>query len=155
MIETTRVKPVEILLIEDNPVDIRMTQEAFKDYRVANNLHSVTDGEAGMDFIYQRGKYKDAPRPDLILLDLNLPKKDGRAILDEVKANPKLRAIPIVVLTTSELDEDMMGSYCRNANAFITKPIDFDDFVTMMRSIGDFWLTFVRLPTERISHQPT
>ncbi|MGZ4904801.1 MAG: response regulator [Halobacteriota archaeon] len=146
MIETTRVKPVEILLIEDNPVDIRMTQEAFKDYRVANNLHSVTDGEAGMDFIYQRGEYKDAPRPDLILLDLNLPKKDGRAILDEVKADPKLRAIPIVILTTSELDEDMMGSYCHNANAFITKPIDFDDFVKMMRTIGDFWLTFVKLP---------
>ncbi|MGZ4870124.1 MAG: response regulator [Halobacteriota archaeon] len=146
MFESTHIKPVEILLIEDNPVDIRMTQEAFKDYRVANNPHSVTDGEAGMDFIYQRGKYIDAPRPDLILLDLNLPKKDGRTILNEVKADPKLRAIPIVVLTTSELDEDMMGSYCHNANAFITKPIDFDDFVRMMRTIGDFWLTFVKLP---------
>ncbi len=146
MIEPTFSRPVEILLIEDNPVDVRMTQEAFRDYRVANNLHVVTDGEAGMDFIYQRGDYKDAPRPDLILLDLNLPKKNGRDILNDVKADDKLRAIPIIVLTTSELDKDIMGSYCHNANAFITKPIDFDDFVTMMRTIGDFWLTFVWLP---------
>ncbi len=146
MLEPTRIKPVEILLIEDNPVDIRMTQEAFRDYKVANNLHAVTDGELGMDFLYHRGEYKDAPRPDLILLDLNLPKKNGREILDEVKADDNLRSIPIVILTTSELDEDIMGSYCHQANAFITKPIDFDDFVTMMRTIGDFWLTFVKLP---------
>lgn len=140
------IKQIEILLIEDNPVDIRMTQEAFKDYRVANMIHAVTDGEAAMDFIYQRGAYKDAPRPDLILLDLNLPKKDGREILDEVKADDEFRSIPIVVLTTSTLDEDMMASYCRNANAFVTKPIEFNDFVTMMKTIGDFWLTFVKLP---------
>ncbi len=148
MFEFAPAKPVEILLIEDNPVDIRMTREAFKDYKVANNLHSVTDGESGMDFLYRRGKYKDAPRPDLILLDLNLPKKDGRSILEEVKADDNLRSIPVVILTTSELDEDMMGSYCHNANAFITKPIEFDDFVKMMRTIGDFWLTFVKLPHE-------
>ncbi len=148
MFEFAPAKPVEIHLIEDNPVDVRMTREAFKDYKVANNLHSVTDGEAGMDFIYRRGKYADAPRPDLILLDLNLPKKDGRAILEEIKADDDLRSIPVVILTTSELDEDMMGAYCHNANAFITKPIEFDDFVTMMRTIGDFWLTFVRLPHE-------
>ncbi len=154
MIEPTFSRPVEILLIEDNPVDIRMTQEAFRDYRVANNLHSVTDGEAGMDFIYQRGQYKDAPRPDLILLDLNLPKKGGREILEEVKADDHLRSIPIVILTTSELDEDIMGSYCHQANAFITKPIDFDDFVTMMRTIGDFWLTFVKLPSSYSSPTP-
>ncbi len=140
------IKPVEILLIEDNPVDVRMTQEAFKDYRVANNLHVVTDGEAGMDFIRRRGEYANAPRPDLILLDLNLPKKDGREILDEIKSDDHLRAIPVIVLTTSDLDEDMMGSYCHQANAFITKPIEFDDFVNMMRTTGDFWLTFVRLP---------
>ncbi len=145
--DTATIRPVEILLIEDNPVDIRMTQEAFKDYRVANNLHSVTDGEAGMDFIYQRGEYTDAPRPDLILLDLNLPKKRGSEILNEVKADPKLRAIPVVVLTTSDLDQDIMGSYCHQANAFITKPIEFDDFVMMMQTIGDFWLTFVKLPS--------
>ncbi len=146
MIDANPLKPVEILLIEDNPVDIRMTQEAFRDYKVANNIYSVTDGEAAMDFIYRRGEYTDAPRPDLILLDLNLPKKHGSEILNDVKADPKLRAIPIVILTTSDLDEDMMGSYCHNANAFITKPIEFDDFVTMMRSVGEFWLTFVRLP---------
>ncbi len=140
------IKPVEILLVEDNPVDVRMTQEAFKDYRVANNVHVVTDGEAAMDFIYQRGAYTDAPRPDLVLLDLNLPKKDGRQILEEIKADNNLRAIPVIILTTSALDKDIMGSYCHNANAFITKPIELDDFVTMMRSIGDFWLTFVKLP---------
>ena len=148
MIETTVTKPVEIFLIEDNPFDIRTIQEVFKDCPVSNNLHAVTDGKAGMDFVYQRGEYADALRPDLILLDLNLPKKHGSEILNEVKADPKLRAIPIVVLATSDLDEDIMGSYCHNANAFITKPIEFDDFVTMMRSIGDFWLTFVRLPRE-------
>ncbi|MGZ4908817.1 MAG: response regulator [Halobacteriota archaeon] len=105
-----------------------MTQEAFKKYRVANNLHIITDGEAGMDYIYQRGKYTNSPRPDIILLDLNLPKKHGSKILNEVKADPKLRSIPVVILTTSDLDEDIMGSYCHNANAFITKPIEFDDF---------------------------
>ncbi len=146
MIEALDAKPVEILLIEDSPVDIRMTKEAFKDYRVANNLHTVTDGQAGMDYLYQRGEYVTAPRPDLILLDLNLPKKHGREILNEVKADPDLRSIPVVIVTTSDLDEDVMGAYCHNANAYITKPIEFDDFVTMMRTIGDFWLTFVKLP---------
>ncbi len=146
MVLMQQIKPVDILLVEDNPVDVRMTQEAFKDYRVANNLHFVTDGQAGLDFLYQRGEYTDAPRPDLILLDLNLPKKDGREILEVIKADDNLRAIPVIILTTSALDKDIMGSYCHNANAFITKPIEFDDFVTMMRSIGDFWLTFVRLP---------
>jgi len=145
-INVVQIKPVEILLIEDNPVDVRMTKEALKDFRVANNLHTVTDGEKGLDFIYQRGAYKDAPRPDLILLDLNLPKKDGREILEEVKADEKLRAIPIVILTTSSLDEDILASYSKNANAFITKPIEFEDFVSMMKTIGDFWLTFVKLP---------
>src|SRR5512135_1080704 len=97
--DTPAIRPIEILFVEDSPVDIRVTQEAFKDYRVATNLHVVTDGNAAMDFIYQRGKYKDAPRPDLILLDLNLPKKDGREVLDEVKSDPKLRSIPVVILT--------------------------------------------------------
>ncbi len=139
-------RPVEILLVEDKPVDVRMTQEAFKDYAVANNLHVTTDGEAALDFIYQRGTYKDAPRPDLILLDLNLPKRDGREILDEVKADDNLRAIPIIVLTSSDIEKDIMGSYCRHANAFVTKPNELDDFVAMMKTIADFWLTFVKLP---------
>lgn len=139
-------KPIEILLVEDSPVDIRMTQEAFKDHRVANNLHVVTDGEIAMDFVYQRGQYADALRPDIILLDLNLPKKDGREVLDEIKTDDKLRAIPVVVLTTSELDIDVISSYCKNANAFLNKPIEFNDFLGMMRTIGDFWLSFVKLP---------
>ncbi len=146
MIEALDAKPVDILLIEDNPVDIRMTQEAFKESRIANKLHVVTDGEAGMDYLLQRGEYTDAPRPDLVLLDLNLPKKHGSEILNEVKADPARRAIPVVILTTSDLDEDIMGSYCHNANAFITKPIEFDDFITMMKTIGEFWLSFVKLP---------
>ncbi len=149
MTEISVMKPVDILLIEDNPVDIRMTQEAFKDFRIKVDLHVVTNGEEGADFIFQRGKYEDAPRPDLILLDLNLPKKRGSQILDEVKADPKLRAIPVIILTTSDLDKDIMGSYCHNANAFITKPIEFDDFVAMMKTTGDFWLTFVKLPHEQ------
>ncbi len=149
MFVTPHERPVEILLIEDKPVDAKMTQEAFRDYEVANNLHVTTDGEAGMDFIYQRGEYKDAPRPDLILLDLNLPKKDGREILDEVKADDNLRAIPVIVLTSSDVEKDVVGSYCHHANAFVTKPIELDDFVVMMRTIGDFWLKFVKL-----SHTP-
>ncbi|MDD1720841.1 MAG: response regulator [Euryarchaeota archaeon] len=151
MNETIEAKPIEILLVENNPVDIRMTKEAFKDFRVATNLHVVTDGDAAMDFIYQRGEYTDAP-PDLILLDLGLPKKRGGEILKEVKADPQLRSIPIVVIATSDLDEDVVTSYCHNANAFITKPVDFDAFIAMMRSIGDFWLTFVTLPHQHASH---
>ncbi len=143
----SHTRPVEILIIEDNPVDFRLIQEAFRDYRVATNLHVVTDGAAAMDFIYQRGVYKDAPRPDLILLDLGLPEKDGREVLEEVKADDTLRAIPVIVLTTSELDTDVMGSYCHYANAFVTKPIEADEYIEMMRSIGDFWLTFVTFPT--------
>ncbi len=127
-----------------------MTQEAFRDYVVANHLHVTTDGEAAMDFVCQRGKYVGAPRPDLILLDLNLPKKDGREILDEVKSDDNLRAIPIVVLTSSDVEKDIIGAYCHHANAFVTKPIELDDFVAMMRTIADFWLTFVKLP-----HKPT
>lgn len=154
MTEAIYAKPVEILLIEDNPVDIRMTQEAFKDFRIANNFHVLTDGQAGMDFLCQRGEYANAPRPDLILLDLNLPKKHGREILNEVKADADLRSIPVVVVTTSDLDEDVLGAYCHNANAYITKPIEFDDFVTMMKTIGDFWLTFVKLPSSYSSPSP-
>ncbi|MGZ4944552.1 MAG: response regulator [Halobacteriota archaeon] len=155
MTEIIDVKPIEILLIEDNPVDIRMTKEAFKDCRVANNLHVATDGEAAMDFIYRRGEYADAPRPDLILLDLSLPTKRGNEILKEVNADLKLRSIPVVILATSDLDEDVMNSYCDYANAFITKPTDFDDFIAMVRSIGEFWLTFVKLPREHTSCPPT
>ncbi len=154
MIEAMDAKPVEILVIEDNPVDIRMTQEAFKDYHVANNLRAVTDGQAGMDYLCRRGEYADAPRPDLILLDLNLPKKHGREVLNEIKADPDLRSIPVVIVTTSDLDEDVMGAYCHNANAYITKPIEFDDFFTMMQTIGDFWLTFVKLPSSYASSSP-
>ncbi|MGZ4904804.1 MAG: response regulator [Halobacteriota archaeon] len=142
------IKPIEILLIEDNPVDIRMTREAFTRYRVANNLHVVTDGAAAMDFIYQRGEYRDALRPDLILLDLNIPKKRGAEILKEVKADPELRLIPIVILATSDYYEDVVQSYRDYANAFINKPIDFDDFIAVITGIGDFWLTFVKLPSE-------
>ncbi len=147
-IKLTDIKPIEILLVEDSPVDIRMTQEAFKAYRVANNLHVVTDGNAAMDFIYQRGEYTDALRPDLILLDLNIPKKRGGEILKEVKADPELRSIPIVILATSDRYEDVMQSYRDYANAFIKKPIDLVDFLAVITGIGDFWLTFVKLPGE-------
>ncbi len=147
-IQLTDITPIEILLVEDSPVDIRMTQEAFKKYRVANNLHVVTDGDAAMDFIYQRGAYKDALRPELILLDLNIPKKRGAEVLKEVKADADLRSIPIVVLATTDRYEDVMQSYRDYANAFITKPIDFDEFIATITGIGEFWLTFVKLPSE-------
>ncbi len=154
MIEAIDATPVDILLIEDNRFDIRMTQEAFDEFHIANELHVVRDGEAGTDYLHQRGQYTDASRPDLVLLDLNLPKKHGSKILDEIKADPDLRSIPVVVVTTSDLDEDIMGSYCHKANAFITKPIEFDDFVTMMKTIGEFWLTFVKLPSSYTSPSP-
>ncbi len=147
-IKLTDITPIEILLVEDSLVDIRMTQEAFKRYRVANNLHVVTDGNAAMDFIYQRGEYKDALRPDLILLDLNIPKKRGAEILKEVKADADLRLIPIVILATSDYYQDVVQSYRDYANAFVKKPIDFDDFIAVITGIGDFWLTFVKLPSE-------
>ena len=138
--------PVEILLVEDNPGDERLTREALKEGKVYNNLHWVKDGVEAMEFLYRRGKYKDAPRPDIILLDLNLPKKDGREVLQEIKADDALKRIPVVVLTTSKAEEDVLKTYDLHANCYVTKPVDLEKFIVVVRSIDVFWLTVVTLP---------
>ncbi|MDI6723056.1 MAG: response regulator [Methanobacterium sp.] len=139
-------KPVEILLIEDNPADARLVFEVLKDSKIKNKMHVIEDGVTAMDYLHQEGKYKDRSRPDIILLDLNLPKKDGREVLKEIKEDPKLKCIPVVILTTSSTKEDINQAYSNHANCFITKPVDFDQFLKVVKSIEDFWLTGVRLP---------
>jgi len=143
-----KVEPVEILLVEDNPVDVMMTREAFANGRICNNLHVVEDGEEATDFLYRRGKYSSAPLPDVILLDLNLPRKDGREVLAEIKADPSLRHIPVIILTTSEDEEDILNSYELQANCFITKPVDMEQFTRTLACIGDFWFAVVQLPRQ-------
>jgi two-component system, chemotaxis family, response regulator Rcp1 len=138
--------PIEILLIEDNPADIRLTQEAFQEARLHNTIHVAQDGVSAMAFIRQTAPYQHAPRPDLILLDLNLPKKDGREILEEIKSDPHTRTIPVVVLTTSEDEGDVLRSYNLHANAYLVKPIDVLRFITMIQSLESFWLSVVKLP---------
>ena len=144
--EATSGLPVEILLVEDNEGDARLAKEAMLESKMRNTLYHVSDGEEAMAFLRRVGKYADAPRPSLILLDLNLPKKDGREVLAEVKSDDELKNIPIVVLTTSSADEDILASYDLHANCFITKPVDLTQFIKVVRSIDDFWLTIVRLP---------
>jgi CheY-like chemotaxis protein len=140
-------RPIEILLVEDNPGDARLTEEALKEGKVRNNLHHVRDGVEAMQFLLREGEHKDKPRPDLVLLDLNLPRKDGREVLADMRKNPDLKTIPVVVLTTSEAEQDVVRTYELCANCYITKPVDLEKFITIVRSIEDFWLTFVRLPS--------
>ena len=139
--------PIEILLVEDSPGDVRLTREAFKDARVLVNLQVAGDGEEAMAFLKRQGKYSSKPRPDIILLDLTLPKKDGRAVLAEIKEDPKLQTIPVVILTTSASEADVLKSYSLHANCYITKPVDLDGFLKVVKSIDGFWLSVVRLPT--------
>jgi CheY-like chemotaxis protein len=139
-------EPVQILLVEDSPGDIRLTREVLRDAKIANELHIVGDGEQAMAFLRCEGDYAAVQRPDLILLDLNLPRKDGREVLAELKDDPDLHLIPVIVLTTSAVEQDVLRSYDLNAACYITKPIDLDEFVTVVRSIESFWLTIVRLP---------
>ena len=139
-------QPIEILLIEDNPADIRLTKEAFREARIQNNIHVVQDGAGAIAFVHQEEPYQDVPRPDLILLDLNLPKKDGREVLAEIKADPQIHLIPVVVLTTSNDEEDVLRSYNLHANAYLVKPIDVMRFIKMIQSLESFWLSFVKLP---------
>jgi CheY-like chemotaxis protein len=138
--------PVEILLVEDNPGDHRLTKEALHEGKVYNNLHWVKDGVEALDFLKQRGRHEKAPRPDIILLDLNLPKKDGREVLLEIKQDPNLRAIPVVILTTSAAEEDVLRSYDLHANCYVTKPVDLEKFIVVVQSIDRFWLSVVTLP---------
>ncbi len=138
--------PVEILLVEDNPGDVRLTQEALEEGHVSNTLHVATNGEEALDFLHQRGEHEDAARPDLVLLDLNLPRVSGHQVLEDVKNDEALRDIPVIILTTSDRDEDVRRSYRNHANSFITKPVDFDKFLEVVQSIEGYWLAIVRLP---------
>ncbi len=146
MIELAEARPIEILLVEDDPGDILITTEALEQSKLMNNLHTVENGEEAVAFLRREGEYVDAVRPDLILLDLNLPRRDGREVLAEIKADPELRRIPVVVLTTSSAEEDVLRSYDLHANAYITKPVDFANFVNVVRQVDDFFFTVVRLP---------
>lgn len=137
---------INILLVEDNPGDIRLTQEVLKEGKIKNSLSVATDGEEAISFLKKTGKYKEAITPDIILLDLNLPKKDGREVLAEIKADPKLQLIPVVVLTTSDAEADIAKMYAQHANCYITKPVDFNQFINVVQSIETFWLTVVKLP---------
>ena len=139
---------VEILMVEDNPADVRLTREAFKDAKVLNHMNIVVDGEEAMAFLRQEGKYADAPRPELILLDLNLPKKDGREVLAEIKKDPELKRIPIVVLTTSDDEKDVLKAYDLHVNAYVRKPVDLHQFMKVVEAVEYFWLTVVRLPVK-------
>jgi CheY-like chemotaxis protein len=148
MKEITAGQPIEILLVEDNPGDVRLTREAMRDAKVRNTMRIVTDGVEALAFLRRQGQYADAPRPDVILLDLNLPKKDGREVLAEIKTDPNLRRIPVVILTTSEAEEDILKAYDLYANAYVAKPVDLDKFITVVKSIEDFWLEIVKLPPD-------
>jgi CheY-like chemotaxis protein len=141
--------PAEILYIEDNPADVRLTVEALKENRVRNNLHIARDGEEAMAFLRREGRFATAPRPDLILLDLKLPKKDGREVLREIKADPDLKTIPVVVITSSKAEEDIVRSYQLHANCYVTKPVDLNQFLSVIRTIEGFWMTVVTLPPSR------
>ena len=144
----TPIRPVEILLVEDSASDADLTEEALGEGKVLNHLHWVQDGVEALAFLQRQGKYSDAPRPDLILLDLNLPKKDGREVLAQIKANPNLKLIPVVILTTSAAERDILRTYELNANCYVTKPIDLEQFISVVKLIEEFWLALVKLPSE-------
>jgi chemotaxis family two-component system response regulator Rcp1 len=147
-LHVTGMAAFEILLVEDSPGDVRLTREALKDGKMHINLHVASDGIEAMAFLNREKEYSDVPRPDLILLDLNLPRKDGRQVLEEIKANPALMTIPIVILTTSASEEDVLRSYRLHANCYISKPVDLDGFLKVIKSIDNFWLSIVKLPRE-------
>ncbi len=143
---TPAERAIDVLLIEDDPGDELITREAFEHNKINNNLHVAHDGEEGLDFLYQRGAHEGAPTPDLVLLDLNLPKYDGRQLLEKIKSDPNLKHIPVVVLTTSSAEEDILRSYKLHANAYVTKPVDLDQFMNAVRQIDEFFVQVVRLP---------
>lgn len=144
---TPEGRAIDILLVEDDPGDELITREAFEHNKLKNRLHVAHDGEEGLNYLYRRGEFVDAPRPDLILLDLNLPKYDGRQLLEKIKSDPELAQIPVVVLTTSSAEEDILKSYKLHANAYVTKPVDLDQFMKAVRQIDEFFVQVVRLPT--------
>lgn len=138
---------MDLLLVEDNPGDVRLTKEAFREEgKLTNILHVVVDGIEAMAFLHQEGEYADKPRPDLILLDLNLPRMDGREVLAEIKSDPNLKRIPVIILTTSSAEQDIQASYDLHANSYMTKPVDFDQFIAAVKTVRDYWLSVVKLP---------
>jgi CheY-like chemotaxis protein len=143
---TSKGSPIDVLLIEDDPGDILITREAFEHHKIHNTLHVARDGQEGLDYLYQRGAHEGAQRPDLILMDLNLPKYDGRQLLEQIKSDPDLCHIPLVVLTTSAAEEDILRSYRLHANAYVTKPVGFEEFMNVIRQIDEFFVQVVRLP---------
>ena len=145
-VQNNLVEAIDVLLIEDNPGDVRLTQEALRDGKMINKLSVVSDGVDALDYLRQKGRYGGAMRPDLILLDLNLPRKDGREVLTEIKADPDLKRIPVVVITSSKSDEDVLRSYNLHANCYITKPVDLAEFIRVVKSIEEFWMGIVKLP---------
>ena len=147
-----RSRPVEILLVEDNPGDARLTQEALREGKISNNLSHVKDGVEALSFLRREKGFEGAPTPDIVLLDLNLPKKDGRQVLSEMKQDDGLKSIPVVVLTTSEAEQDILRSYELHANCYISKPVDLEKFISIVRAIEDFWLAVVKLPPTQASH---
>jgi len=149
MMNNQFAKPIEVLLVEDNAGDIRLTQEALKEGKIVCNLSVVRDGVEAMAVLHREGKYADSPCPDLILLDLNMPRKDGRAVLQEIKNDPQLMRIPVVILTTSEAEEDILGSYGLHANCYITKPVDMEQFIKVVKLIEEFWFVVAKLPDGR------
>ncbi len=149
MNDETRARSVEILLVEDNPADVRLTQVAIKNSKIANNLHVVNDGVEAINFLRKQGTFKDKPKPDLILLDLNLPKKNGFEVLSEIKADPNLRRIPVVILSISDAEEDLLKTYNLYANCYIKKPVDIIEFEKIVKSIGNFWFSIVILPENK------
>ena len=144
---------VNILLVEDNAADIRLNQEALRDGKILNDLYVARDGVEALDFVFQRGEFTEMPRPDLIILDLNLPRKDGKEVLAEMQADPSLRSIPVAVLTTSAQEADIIQSYDLGANCYLTKPVDLDQFLTVVHAVEDFWLSMVRLPRPRVDEE--
>ena len=143
------IRPINILLVEDNPGDIRLTKEVLKEGKIRNELNVVVDGEEAISYLKKLDKFKDADTPDIILLDLNLPKKDGREVLAEIKENEKLKTIPVIVLTTSSSEKDVLKMYEQHANCYIMKPVDFGQFINVVKSIENFWLTIVKLPPKK------
>ncbi len=141
-------RAVEVLLVEDNPGDVRLTREAFREGKIRNNLYVATDGVEGMAFLRREGKFADSPRPDIILLDLNLPKKNGIDVLSEIKSDEELKRIPVVILTTSVAEQDILRSYDHHANCYIVKPVDLEQFLKVIQTIEDFWVTIVKLPPD-------
>lgn len=143
------MKPIDVLLVEDNSADARLAEEALKESKSKIKLHVVKDGVEALEFLFRRGAYTAAPRPDLILLDLNLPRKSGREVLEEIKSSEALKRIPVVVLSSSQAEQDIIDSYARHANSYVTKPLDFEEFVKVIKSIDDFWFGTAKLPARQ------